>query len=57
MARIENDVLILSEEEKEILRKNLLLPPENPWRDAFMKRIDSLICEETEDGYRVEVEL
>ena len=57
MARIENDVLILTEEEKEILRKNLLIPPENPWRDGLMKRIDSLLYEETDDGFVTTVDI
>jgi len=53
MARIENDVLILSEEERENLRKNLLHPPMNSERNEYLRRIEKLIYTETENGFAV----
>ena len=51
MAKIENDALVLSSEEQERLRKNLLHPPDNPQRDVFMKKVESIPYTETDDGF------
>lgn len=53
MARIENDALVLSSEEQENLRKNLLHPPMNSERNEYLHRIERLNYTETENGFAV----
>ena len=57
MAKIENDALVLSSEEQARLYKNLLLPPDNPLRDAFMKKVESILYTETDDGFVTTVDI
>ena len=53
MAKIENDVLILTDNEKSRLRKNLLNPPANIDRDKYLNKIEKLEFKETENGFVV----
>lgn len=53
MAKIKNDALILSEEERENLRKNLLHPPMNSERNEYLRRIEKLNHTETENGFAI----
>lgn len=51
MAKIKNDALVLTDEERERLRKNLLNPPMNPDRDRYLSEIENIKYEETENGF------
>ena len=53
MAKIINNQLVLSYDEIYGLRRSMLNPPKNLLREAFLKSLDGMDIEETENGFVV----